>query len=198
MGWAILGGAALVAAPGPEIPSAWWQGKGAPKLTGFHRRGLSRRGTPYLDQQCFLEPGNLLREAPAGEDPLATLQQGRTWLAIRNRFLVGVGPASRGAIFVAQLKRCWPGGGDPMAHPEAVAFLAFLTRVVNVGDVVEYLYAPGGTVWVRIGREAPRAFRDLELVRAMLTLEFGFDAENPEAQAELREALRRRGAPAGP
>ena len=173
-------------------PAPWWAAKGIPGLREFHHQALSRRDTPYLEQTFFLDAAAYRTRAADAREGLELLRKGQVALGVRNRFLLGVGARSRGEILTAQLKRCWPGGGDPGANPTARAFLAFSARLVNARDVVEYLYpADGGLLWVQYGTEAPRAFRDRALVEAMLTLEFGRDPENPEGQARILAALRR-------
>lgn len=172
-------------------PPAWWSAQGAPLIQQVQNEVIHRRKVPYLHQRTYLDLAAYRRRMHAkGGDPLSPPREGLLWVGIRNRFLTSVGAAARREILARSLQQAWRGSGPMEADAGVQAFLAFSARALEDGDTVEYLYAPGGTFWVRYNAEAPRAFRHALLYQALLGLEFGADPDNPTSLDALAEALK--------
>lgn len=173
----------------PQPPPAWWRERGAPGLEQIQAETLSRRGVPYMDQRVYLHLVGYRRNRREG-DLLWPLREGQVWIGIRNRFLVAVGAEARREILTRLVARAWRGPGSLAQDAEAQAFLTFSARTLEEDAEVEYLYAPGGPMWVRYGSEPPRAFRSRALLQAMLSLEFEVDPENQSGLDAVKSALR--------
>lgn len=189
---AVLGLPVLLALT-PAEPDVW-RPRGAPRMTPIFRVTYTEQGTPYVDETYFVDVESLRRlcaDPGTRATPLEVLRKGLVWSSVRMHFLVDIsGPRRRRGV-ERNLRECWPGAAYGPDLPEVAGYLAWQGRELNLGDRVEYLFAPGRPLQIRFNGGKARAFRNPALVQAVRNIEYSDDPMDPGAMKGLEEALAR-------
>ena len=143
---------------------------------------VDSEGLPILSMVCAADVSRYLRmlggEASV-EGLLESMQQGLIWTAVHVRFTEGIGARNRRAWLEAALSAHSPKGASLLAEKEVRAFLDLQTRTVNVNDRLDYLFPPGGTMWVRPNAGRARKFTHPGLVQAVRMIQFSDPRDDP-------------------
>lgn len=181
--WKALLTATLLQAPAPLV---WPQPlPGAPTLERVHEGVFRKFDVDYLQVSFYVDPKGV-RRRPRHLSPRAWLLQGRSWCGRRSRVLQEIGGAKRMEGLREQLRAHWPGGAFEADRPSVRTLLASASKPLEVGEVIEYVWAPGGKVHIRYGSGPWMTLRDPRLHQALLTIAFGREAD-PEMQGLDRD-----------
>jgi hypothetical protein len=161
---------------------------GAPTLERVHEDVFRKFDVDYLQVTFYVELRGLKRR-PRATAPRAWLLQGRTWCGRRSRVLHEIGGIKRAEGLRAQLAAHWPEGAFDPARPSVVQLLDSATHPLEVGDLIDYVWAPAGQVHIRYGAGPWRVFADPLLHQALLRIAFG-NATDPEMAGMDRDLAR--------
>lgn len=177
--WPLLLVPASIQAPAPLV----WPRPvpGAPSLERVHEGVFRKFEVDYLQVSFFADlPG--LKRRPRAIAPRAWLLEGRTWCGRRSRVLQEIGGAKRVEGLRAQLAAHWPRGAFDPKRPSVRQLLASAAHPLEVGDLIDYVWAPGSRVHIRYGSGPWQALTDPLLHQALLRIAFG-SAQDPEMAA---------------
>ncbi len=154
---------------------------GAPVLQQAHQEIFQKFEVDYLRVAFFVDPAGL-GHRPRGQSARSWLLRGTTWCGRRSEVLQEIGGARRAEGLKRQLESHWPGGGLDPDRPAVKRLLASAARPLEVGDRIDYVWAPTGKVHIRMGNGPWMVLQDRLLHQALLNIAFG-NERDPETPA---------------
>lgn len=173
-----------------EIPT--WQPQGAPVCTPVFRVTYQEKGYPYVDEIYAVDLVGLkkaLAQKGAPTDPVALLEQGKVASSVRMTFLVDIHRDRRRTLVERNLRESWPGGAYSAGAEEVQAYLSCQGRSLNRGDRVEYFFFQGAAMAIRFNEGPEARFQTEGLNKALRTVEYSDDPQDPGTMRDFRKAL---------
>lgn len=171
----LVAGAQAISQQAPGL--AWHDPKsGFPTLMRFHQDVFRKFQTRYLERNYYVDPKSMSKR-PSGMAAMDWLLTGNVACGRHTEVLHAISARKRQEGVLKQLKACWPTSVFNAQSPEVKAYLAAVSRPLDPGHTLDYLFDPTGKVHLRHGQEVWITLEGRELQRALLRVAFVGDTK---------------------